>query len=118
MKRVYWRPKGISNNALLVIAAIAIAAISIVEAFPEPTSEVYFQQMLEASELAASALTELRVERDRKRLKIDPIEDPTDSGLIGFPVTEINTNSGTLLAKQTTINPNCLAVVVELLREA
>jgi poly-gamma-glutamate system protein len=118
MKQVYWRPRGISNNALLVVAAVAIAAITVVEAFPEPTSEAYFQQMLEASELAATALAELRQERDRKRLRIDPIADPTDSGLIGFPITEITTNSGNLLAKQTTINPNWAAVVVKLLREA
>jgi len=118
MKRIYWRPKDVSTNALLVIAAIASAAIAVVEGFPEPTSELYFQQMLEASELAAEAMTELRRERDRRRIRIDPIADPTGSGLIGFPVTEITTNTGNLIAKQTAINPNWAAVTVQLLHEA
>jgi poly-gamma-glutamate system protein len=118
MKRIYWRPKDVSTNALLVIAAIAAAAIVVVEGFPEPTSELYFQQMLEASELAAEATDEIRRERDRRRIRIDPIADPTGSGLIGFPVTEITTNSGNLLAKQTAINPNWAAVTVQLLHEA
>jgi len=118
MKKVYWRPKGVSNNALLVIAAIALAAVVVVEAFPEPTSEGYFQQMLAASELANSAMTALKEERERKRIKIDPIADPSGSGLIGFPVTEITTNTGNLLAKQTALNPNWAAVVVKMLHEA
>jgi poly-gamma-glutamate system protein len=118
MKRMYWRPRGVSTNALLVIAAIALAAIVLVEAFPERTSEVYLQQMLEASQLASEAMDVVREERARRRLSVDPIADPTDSGLIGYPVTEITTNTGNLLAKQTTINPNWGAVAVRLLREA
>ncbi len=118
MKRIYWRPKGVSSNALLVIAATAIAALIVVEAFPERTSEVYLQQMLEASQLSAEAMNVLRRERERRNIRIDPIADPTDSGLIGPPMSSITNNSGNLLAKQTTINPNWAAVAVQLLREA
>jgi len=118
MRRVYWRPKQVSTNALLVIAAIAAAAIGVVEGFPEPTSELYFQQMLEASELADEALTVVRRERERRRIRVDPIADPAGSGLIGFPVTEVTTNTGNLLAKQTAINPNWAAVTIQLLHEA
>jgi poly-gamma-glutamate system protein len=118
VKRIYWRPKGVSTNALLVIAATAIAALIVVEAFPERTSEVYLQQMLEASQLSAEAMNVLRRERERRKIAIDPISDPTDSGLIGPPMSSITNNSGNLLAKQTTINPNWAAVAVQLLREA
>jgi len=118
MKRVYWRPRGVSTNALLVIAAVSIAAIGITEAYPEPTSQIYLQQMLEASQLANEALGELRKERERLRIPIDPIADTTASGLIGLPHSDITTNPGNLLAKQTAINPNWAAVVIQLLREA
>lgn len=118
MKRVYWRPRGVSTNALLVIAAIAISAIGVTEGFPESTSEIYLKQMLEASGMANRAYTELRRERERRKIPIDPIADPADSGLIGVPISEITTNSGNLLAKQTSINPNWAAVAIQLLREA
>ncbi len=118
MKRIYWRPKGVSTNALLVITSIAMASLIIVEAFPERGSEAYLQQMLEASTLASEAMDTLRTERLRRGPSIDPIADPSGSGLIGVAISEVTSNSGNLLAKQTTINPNWAAVAIELLREA
>lgn len=118
MRRIYWRPTGVSTNALLVIAAIALAAIVIVEAFPERTSELYLKQMLEASQFASEAMDVLLAERTRRKIPIDPIADPAGSGLIGVAMSEVTSNTGNLLAKQTTINPNWAAVAVQLLREA
>ena len=118
MRRIYWRPTGVSTNELLVIAAIALAAIVVVEAFPERTSEIYLKQMLEASQLAGDAMDALHAERVRRRIPIDPIADPAGSGLIGVAMSEVTSNTGNLLAKQTTINPNWAAVAIQLLREA
>lgn len=118
MRRIYWRPRGVSTNALLVIAATSLAAIVTVESFPERTSEVYLQQMLEATQLSNDAMEVLRAERTRRRLPIDPIADPAGSGLIGVPMSEVTSNSGNLVAKLTTVNPNWAAVAVHLLREA
>lgn len=118
MKRIYWRPKGASTNALLVIAATAAAAGIVVEAFPERSSELYMQQMLEASRLSNEAMKVIRAERERRRISVDPIADPTGSGLIGVAMSDITSNTGNLLAKQTTINPNWAAVVIQLLQEA
>jgi poly-gamma-glutamate system protein len=118
MKRIYWRPRVVSTNALLVIAATALAALVVVEAFPERTSELYLQQMLEASRLSNEAMEIVRRERERRKLPIDPISDPAGSGLIGIAMSEITSNTGNLLAKQTTVNPNWAAVGVRLLHEA
>jgi len=118
MKRIYWRPRVVSTNALLVIAATAMAAMVVVEAFPERRSEAHLQQMLEASQLSNEAMELLRSERKRRRLPIDPIADPSGSGLIGVAMSEITSNTGNLLAKQTTVNPNWAAVGVRLLHEA
>jgi poly-gamma-glutamate system protein len=118
VKRIYWRPKSASSNALLVIAATAVAAVTVVEVFPERTSELYLQQMLEASSLSSEAMKVIRAERERRRISVDPIADPTGSGLIGVAMSDITSNTGNLLAKQTTINPNWAAVVIQLLHEA
>jgi poly-gamma-glutamate system protein len=118
MKRIYWRPRGVSTNALLVIAAIAVAALGVVEAFPERTSEAYLEQMLEASRLSLEAMKELKRERERRKIPIDPIADPSGSGLIGLAMSEVTPTTGNLLAKQTTVNPNWAAVAVQLIREA
>ena len=118
MKRIYWRPRVVSTNALLVIAAIGLAAQVVVEAFPERTSELYLQQMLEAAQLSNEAMDVIRHERERRKLPIDPIADPAGSGLIGLAMSDITSNTGNLLAKQTTINPNWAAVAVRLLHEA
>lgn len=118
MRRVYWRPRGVSTNALLVIAAIALAVIVAVEAFPEPTSEVYLQEMLEASQLADLAFDELRRERLSRSIPIDPIADPAESGMIGIAMSDITTSTGNLLAKQTSVNPNWAAVAIRLFHEA
>ena len=119
MRRIYWRPTGVSTNELLVIAAIALAALIVVEAFPERTSELYLKQMLEASQLAgAGDGRAFATERKRRKIEIDPIADPAGSGLIGVAMSEVTSNAGNLLAKQTTINPNWAAVAVQLLREA
>jgi len=118
MKRIYWRPTGVSTNELLVIAAIALAAIVVVETFPERTSEIYLKQMLEAAQLSGEAMDVLRAERKRRNIEIDPIADPAGSGLIGVAMSDVTSNTGNLLAKQTTINPNWAAVAVQLLREA
>lgn len=118
MKRIYWRPRGVSSNALILIAAIAIASMVVVEAFPERTSEAYLQQMLEASKLTGEAFDTIKRERERRRIKIDPIADPAQSGLIGVAISDVTSAHGNLLAKQTTINPNWAAVAVHLLRQA
>jgi poly-gamma-glutamate system protein len=118
MKRIYWRPRGVSNNALLAIAGVALAAIIVVEVFPERASEAYLERMLEATDLAAEATDAIRAERTRLKIPIDPIADPAGSGIIGVAMSEITSSSGNLLAKQTTVNPNWAAVAVLLLAEA
>jgi len=49
---------------------------------------------------------------------VDPGIDPGLSGLIGLRRSPVTTVHGSLLAKQTTINPNWAAVIVELLQQA
>ena len=118
MKHLYWRPRGVSTNALLIIAAIAVSSLTLVESFPERSGERDLQQMLDAASLSKEAIRVLRAERERRKILLDPIADPAGSGLIGVAMSEVTSNKGNLLAKQTTINPNWAAVAVALLQEA
>lgn len=57
-------------------------------------------------------------EKLRRGIPIDKEADPAYSGLIGSFVSSVTTDAGSLEAKQTSINPNWAAVVIDLLQKA
>ncbi len=117
MKRVYWRPQGLSLTALILICVLSIAGILSVEKFQERTKQPFFQEKMTAARLALEAMEVLKKERSRRGLIVDPEADPSGSGLIGLRMTEVTSDAGDLEAKQTAVNPNFAAVVVALLKE-
>ncbi len=118
MKRIYWRPRGISRTALTLIAAFSIAGIIVVERFQLQTRQPHYEEKIEASRLALKAMEVIREQRVRHEPAIDPLHDPAGSGLIGVAMTPVTSDPGSLPAKQTSINPNFAAVVVQWLKEA
>lgn len=116
-QKLYWRPAEIPLGAMLVLAAAALAALIVVETFTHEHSSDYYSQMLSASRHVQQSIESLRPIRGRIE-PIDPEVDPLRSGLIGLPTSSITSNSGSLDAKQATINPNWAAVVIRLLAEA
>lgn len=89
-----------------------------VEAFKQPHRLPYYEQKLHAAQIMAEGLSAIRTYHIEHYGPIDTTNDPTASGWIGLPSSPITTNKGYLDAKETTINPNWAAVVVELLHEA
>jgi len=114
--KIYWRPKQVSRIALVAIAALSLCGFLAVERFKVQTKGRYYKEKMAASRLAADAFATLGRERQKQKHKPDPISDPTGSGLMGELMTPVTSNSGSLRAKQTTINPNFAAVVVDMLR--
>src|SRR5690606_17162584 len=55
VKRVYWRPPGVSRRALITIALVALAAFAVVERFPVQTKQPFHEQKLSAARLAQTA---------------------------------------------------------------
>lgn len=118
MIKVHWRPRQVSRTALGLIALLSVSGFAAVEAFQVQTKQRYHKEKLAASHLAAEAFEVLGRERAKMGHKPDPISDPTGSGLMGELMTSVTSNSGNIRAKQTTINPNFAAVVVDMLRRA
>lgn len=118
MKRVYWRPAGVSRPALGLVAALALLTLALVEKLPVQRQQPWYEEKLAATRLAQRASTDIRDEKRRRGLPFDKEVDPTDSGLIGEPITAVTANTGALPAKQRSVDPNFAAVLVHLLRRA
>jgi poly-gamma-glutamate system protein len=118
MKLLYWSPLRVSKTRLSVVAAVAILGLGTVEMFAGQPDEGQLQRMLQASRQAKQAMKVVHDERLERGIPIDPATDPTRSGLIGDAMTMVTSNSGSLPAKQTTVNPNFAAVVLRMFDKA
>ncbi|MFW5925377.1 MAG: poly-gamma-glutamate system protein [Myxococcota bacterium] len=118
MKALYWRNRTISSPQLVIIALLSLLGLLWLESRPiEEKSELHGPK-LEAAQLAAKGFQAVHLERVRLAVSLDPKTDPAGSGLIGTSHSPIVSNKGHLLAKQTSINPNFAAVIIEMLDEA
>jgi poly-gamma-glutamate system protein len=118
MRKIYWRPQSTPIFAFVLVAAFSLAGLAAVEHFRVQERRPFYQKKLQASRFALEAMQSVKNERLRQGLAIDEEVDPMGSGLIGAFVTPVTSDPGNLEAKQTSINPNFAAVVVDLLRQA
>jgi len=130
MKGIYWRPKYVSRYVLVLVALMALGSVVAVETFKQRKEQRNFSAKLRAARHMSSAMVEVKKFRlqhkltgqdgrdGAERFPIDKENDPTGSGLIGFPLSPITSNTGYLLSKQATINPNFAAVAAHLLKRA
>jgi poly-gamma-glutamate system protein len=118
MKRIYWRPQKVSRIELGLIAVVSAVLLVAVERLVVVEQQPWHAEKLAAAQLARRAFDQVRAERERLGLEIDPTTDPTGSGLIGLAMSDVTTNTGHLFAKQTSLNPNFAAVVVHYLKRA
>jgi poly-gamma-glutamate system protein len=118
MKKIYWRPSKVPRDSLLVIAMLAIAAISSVEFIKTKKKQLYYSEKISASIAMKKGMEVIKKYRIGKKIPIDKNIDPAESGIIGLQTSPITTKIGSLKAKQTTANPNWAAVMVELLKKA
>lgn len=117
MRKVIWRPKAVSRPALLLIALLAGAGMIIVERYkPLDTSDQ--EHKLQAANLANNAMERIYRERVQRGPEIDPEFDLTQSGLIGLPMSSVTSVHGVIISKQTSVNPNFAAVIVDMLKRA
>ena len=118
MKKLYWRPPGVSRRALVLVALVAVAAMAVVESFPVERKQTFYREKMSAARLAKKCMSAIKKEKARLGHKLDPKVDPAKTGMIGESVTQVTSNTGFLLVKQVSTNPNFAAVIVHLLVEA
>ncbi len=118
MRKIYWRPRVVSRTALVLIAAISLTGILLVEHLPVTRRRPHYEEKMAATELAARAMERICRARIEVGPEIDPTTDLAQSGLIGLPMSAVTSVSGDLVSKQTTVNPNFAAVIVDMLEQA
>src|SRR5262245_27119741 len=102
----------------LLASLIAVGVLAATETFKETMVQPHVEQKLEAARLMQRAMEAIQNHRVRKVGPIDLEADPTNSGMLGLSSSVTTTNTGSLEAKRTTLNPNWAAVVVQLLFDA
>lgn len=102
---------------LVPLAALAVLILLVVEAGKREVRSPWYDDMFEAAELSARAAEHLKAIRLERGIFVDPVNDPTESALIGQEYTQITTDRGYLDAKLASLDPNFAAVVVAMLRE-
>jgi poly-gamma-glutamate system protein len=117
MKKVYWRPTRVPRAVLMVIAFLSIAGIFSIELFKVQKKQPYYKEKLEAAHTMRIGMDIIKQYRIENIGPIDREVDPANSGIIGLPASIITTSVGHLPAKQTTVNPNWAAVMVDMLRK-
>ncbi|NIL98182.1 MAG: poly-gamma-glutamate system protein, partial [Planctomycetales bacterium] len=118
MKNIYWRPRAVSRTALVLIAVGSLVGLLLVENLKTVKHRPYHDQKLAAAKVAAEAMERIYYARLETSAPMDVATDPAQSGMIGLPMSAVTSISGALSAKQTTVNPNFAAVIVEMLRRA
>ncbi len=115
--KLYWRPSHVPARVLLLLLLAATGAMMLVETYTKSQTGKYYDEMLQASRLMQRGMDTLKPIRARRE-PINPELDPLRSGLIGTASSSITSNSGHLVAKRASLNPNWAAVVVKLLADA
>ena len=115
MQKMYWRPPRMSLRIILLLALISAGTLTAVEVFRIRERQPWFKEKRMAARLSLRAFQAIKRERIDRGIDIDKESDPTESGVIGELMSLVTTNKGHLSAKQTSINPNFAAVVVDFL---
>jgi len=118
VKRIYWRPPGVSRRAMVLVTLVAVGVMMVVELWPVKRKQPWYDEKLQAAHLARQAMGIVKDEKVRLGLRLDPEADPRGTGMIGVPLSPVTSNTGQLAAKQLSANPNFAAVLVDWLKDA
>jgi len=118
MKKIYWRPSRVPRVILVVLAFLAIAAMLSVEHIKLKTKQPYYSEKMQAALAMKTGMEVIKRYRLKNAMPIDTKVDPASSGLIGLADSPITSAYGYLPAKQTTINPNWAAVMLQMFKRA
>ena len=113
-----WR---LDNRRQLILLGFAVAALlmqGLLEYARVPVRQRDYELKLQAAKLAERAFGAVRVARGLHEGKIDMVNDPAGTGLIGPEFSLITNARGDLESKLTSVNPNFAALIVQYCRQA
>ncbi len=113
-----WRVGKVSELTLIGLTLFAVLIFALAEKTSQPERQPYFQKKLQAANLALLAQQALKEYSATQGIKIDPLNDPYGTGLIGQERTPITSDRGVVTSKILAANPNFAAAFVELLLKA
>lgn len=114
--QTYWQPYRLPRVQLSWVVGLALAGLIATEKLQLEERQAHYDDKLAAARLAQTALDSLQAETRRRGITTDAEVDPSGSGIIGNVISPITSGAGALESKQTTLNPNYAAVVVDWLK--
>jgi poly-gamma-glutamate system protein len=114
---MYWKPEGASQVQRALVAALAVVGLVAVEVFPSEEQQPHYAEKMLAARKAQDALEVIREASERRGLYLRAKTDPSASRMIGDVLSPITSGSGSLVSKQTSVNPNFAAVLVQWLKD-
>lgn len=117
MKGVYWRAQRTPSWALAAVALVGGVGLLSAEQCTGTIPDGRRVVKLQAARTAQRAFDQIGLARLQTGVPIEPRIDPSASGLIGVEESDLASNYGHLPAKQTSVNPNFAAVVVDWLEK-
>lgn len=108
----------ISPKILGFLALISLALFYLCFNTRLTIRQPWYKEKIKAARLMLLAEETIKREAREKKIPIDKVNDPNESGLIGNEQTLITTDQGFIEAKLTSLNPNFAAVVVDMIKSA
>jgi poly-gamma-glutamate system protein len=102
----------------MVVALLSLFGLALVFKNPTPPDDAQQLRKWTAARQAAAMFESVKHERLRRGLPIESGFDPTGSGLVGNSMSMVTSRPSDLRSKQTSINPNFAAAIVDMLVEA
>lgn len=112
-----FRKHKLNTREILFLGALGLLLIFVSRASLTVREALLFDLKMEAAIRTKRAFDVIKQERLRRGIPIDPIDDPMESGFIGYKSSPITTSGGNYDAKLTSINPNWSALVIQMLHD-
>lgn len=107
----------VGKSTLIAFALICVIFFIIETGSIRKTKTRYYSEKIAAAKTCAKAFEFIKVCRESLNLPIDEINDPNQTGLVGYQYSLITSGRSDLISKLTSTNPNFAALFVELLTQ-
>lgn len=113
-----WRLDNRRRFILLLLATTALLLQGLLDATRTPTKQRDHDLKIAAAVQAEKAFAAVRQVRRMEEARLDLVNDPAGTGMIGPEFSQITNARGDLDAKLTSLNPNFAGLMVQFFRQA